>query len=153
MSFRLAAYGICIENGRVLLVRQVTGSWSLPGGKVEQGEDPFDCVIREIAEETGHHAVVERLLGVDSRVIPSHELRIPGGPPHQNIGIYYRVRLAGGSLRSELNGDTVEPAWLGLDGVARVRRSSLVDIGIELATRVPADGHVPPVATGGLVEH
>jgi len=36
------------------------------GGKVEHAEDPFDAVIREVAEETGFEAV-ERLLGVDSR--------------------------------------------------------------------------------------
>jgi 8-oxo-dGTP diphosphatase len=74
MSFRLAAYAVCVEDGRVLLAHCVspTGdtSWTLPGGRVEQSEDPFDAVVREVAEETGCEAVVERLLGVDSRVIP-----------------------------------------------------------------------------------
>jgi ADP-ribose pyrophosphatase YjhB (NUDIX family) len=72
MSFRLAAYAVCIEDGRVLLARYVSpageSSWTLPGGRVEHGEDPFDAVTREVAEETGCDAVVERLLGVDSRV-------------------------------------------------------------------------------------
>src|SRR6266567_6138772 len=27
--------------------------WELPGGKLELGEDPLDCVVREIGEETG----------------------------------------------------------------------------------------------------
>ena len=67
-SFRLAAYAVCIAGGRVLLVRCVSpegaSTWSLPGGRVEQGEDPFDAVIRELAEETGLDGVVERLLGV-----------------------------------------------------------------------------------------
>jgi len=74
MSFRLAAYAVCVEDGRVLLARYVspTGdtNWTLPGGRVEQEEDPFDAVVREVAEETGCVSVVERLLGVDSRVIP-----------------------------------------------------------------------------------
>ena len=77
MSFRLAAYAVCIEDGRVLLARHVPPdgetNWTLPGGKVEHAEDPFDAVIREVAEETGYDAVVERLLGVDSRVIPAAE--------------------------------------------------------------------------------
>nr|WP_258544549.1 NUDIX domain-containing protein [Micromonospora provocatoris] len=101
MSFRLAAYAVCIEDGRVLLARYVspTGdtNWTLPGGKVEHAEDPFDAVIREVAEETGCDALVERLLGVDSRVIPATEARL--GIEHQNIGIFYRVRITGGTLR------------------------------------------------------
>ncbi|MEU7835888.1 NUDIX domain-containing protein [Nonomuraea sp. NPDC049129] len=75
MSFRLAAYAVCIEGRRVLLARHVPpigeSAWTLPGGRVEHGEDPFDAVIREVAEETGYDEVVERLLGVGSRVIPA----------------------------------------------------------------------------------
>ncbi len=70
MSRRVAAYAVCVEGGRVLLARYVSpwgdGSWwTLPGGGVEQGEDPYDAVIREVAEETGCDGVIERLLGVD----------------------------------------------------------------------------------------
>ncbi len=79
MSFRLAAYGVCVEDGRVLLGRHVSSdgrsTWTLPGGGVEHAEDPVDTVVREVAEETGYDAVVERLLGVDSRVIPAAEAR------------------------------------------------------------------------------
>lgn len=53
-SFRLAAYAVCIEDGRVLLARHIPregeSDWTLPGGRVEHGEDPFDAVIREVAE-------------------------------------------------------------------------------------------------------
>ncbi|WP_307845941.1 NUDIX domain-containing protein [Saccharomonospora sp. NB11] len=53
-GFRLAAYAVCVKNGRVLLARHASGTWSLPGGGVEHAEDPFHAVIREVAEETGH---------------------------------------------------------------------------------------------------
>ncbi|WP_228834199.1 NUDIX hydrolase [Nocardia abscessus] len=113
MSFRLAAYAVCIEDGRVLLVRYVPPrgetNWTLPGGGVEHAEDPFDAVTRELAEETGCHGVVERLLGVDSRVIPAAAAH--AGAEHQNIGIFYRVRVTGGRLRHEPNGATAEPIW------------------------------------------
>lgn len=155
MSFRLAAYAVCIEDGRVLLAHcvQATGpaNWTLPGGGVEQSEDPFDAVIREVAEETGYDAVVERLLGVDSRVIPAETAR--AGMEHQNVGVFYRVRITGGRLRPEPNGETAESVWTPLDDVAGLRRSGLVDIGIALAQTLPATGHVPPVAVGGLIQH
>ena len=150
-SFRLAAYAVCIEDGRVLLAHHASGNWTLPGGSVEHAEDPFDAVIRELAEETGCDAVVERLLGVDSRVIPAAAAR--AGVEHQNVGIFYRLRITGGQLRPEPNGETAESVWTPIPEVACLRRASLVDIGLALAQTVPATGHVAPVAVGGLIQH
>ncbi|MFI7614115.1 NUDIX hydrolase [Nonomuraea terrae] len=126
--------------------------WTLPGGKVEHGEDPFDAVIREVAEETGCDGVVERLLGVDSRVIPAAD-RMPGLPEHQNVGIFYQVEITGGQLRPEPNGETAESVWTPIPDVVRLRRSSLVDVGLALAQTLPATGHVNPVPIGGLIQH
>lgn len=155
MSFRLAAYAVCVEDGRVLLARWVgpagKSNWTLPGGRVEHAEDPFDAVIREIAEETGCDAVVERLLGVDSRVIPAAESW--AGTTHQNVGVFYQVRITAGVPRPEPDGPVAESVWTPIPEVAALRRSSLVDVGLALARDLPATGHVGPVRTGGLVQH
>lgn len=46
-----------IMNGRVLLKlanRGVSkGYWNCPGGRMEKGETPEECAIREVKEETG----------------------------------------------------------------------------------------------------
>lgn len=51
--------------GRTLLTRRRDdNSWSVVGGIVEPGEQPAQAVLREIAEETGVRAEVERLVSV-----------------------------------------------------------------------------------------
>ncbi|NDI35745.1 NUDIX hydrolase [Chengkuizengella sediminis] len=57
--------GILIENGKILLVKQNVTSdriWSLPGGRVEQGETLEEAIVREIEEETGLTTKVLKLL-------------------------------------------------------------------------------------------
>ena len=151
MSFRLAAYAVCLDDERVLLAHYRGSHWTLPGGRVEQGEDPYDTVIRELAEETGCDGEVVRLLGVDSRVIPAAEAL--AGAEHQNVGIFYQVRVTGGSPRPEPNGETPASAWTPLAGVASLRRAGLVDVGLALARLRPATGHLPPVPVVDLIQH
>ncbi|GLY46961.1 NUDIX domain-containing protein [Lentzea sp. NBRC 102530] len=155
-TFRLAAYAVSIQNDRVLLVRCTSafdeGHRSLPGGAVEHGEDPIDAVVREVLEETGCAAEVERLLGVDSRVIPAEERHMPEKGVHQNIGVFYQVRITG-EPRPEPNGATIDPVWTPLADVPSLRRAALVDVGLALAAGRPPTGHVAAVPVGGLVIH
>jgi 8-oxo-dGTP diphosphatase len=52
--------------GRLLLLRHGYdgGRWGPPGGRMEPGEDPLDCVVRETLEETGLEVAVEHLVGL-----------------------------------------------------------------------------------------
>jgi 8-oxo-dGTP diphosphatase len=54
------------DRGRILCVKLNYGpqNWTTPGGRVEAGESPVTALIREIHEESGYHAQVERLVGV-----------------------------------------------------------------------------------------
>ena len=61
---------VIIEDGRVLIAQRPPGgrhhgAWEFPGGKVEPGESPEECLARELAEELGVAvAVGERLTEV-----------------------------------------------------------------------------------------
>ncbi|TPM31605.1 (deoxy)nucleoside triphosphate pyrophosphohydrolase [Mesorhizobium sp. B2-3-5] len=54
----VAACALVDTDGRVLLAqrpqgKQLAGLWEFPGGKVEPGETPEQCIIRELLEEIG----------------------------------------------------------------------------------------------------
>lgn len=59
----------CVE---CLLVRAAPPphDWVLPKGYIDPGETPEQCARREVAEEAGIDAVVERPLGYDVYVTP-----------------------------------------------------------------------------------
>jgi 8-oxo-dGTP diphosphatase len=61
-----AAAAVVDEVGHILLVRHTYGplNWELPGGRSESGESFEATALRELREETGVVARIERLTGV-----------------------------------------------------------------------------------------
>jgi len=47
-----------VSDGRVLLVQEISGRWTLPGGRMNVGETPQEALAREIREELGVDATV-----------------------------------------------------------------------------------------------
>lgn len=151
--FKIAAYGLCLRDGNMLLVRYVdprSGEkwWTLPGGKLEHGEDPVAAVIREVLEETGYEVQVTQLLGVGSRT-SDVDWGIPGGAELHSVGVYYAVEVTGGELTNEDEGSTDEARWTPLGVVEGLDRAVLVDIALGLHHHRPADGRPEPVPVVG----
>ena|SRR5258708_32962352 len=51
--FPVSVKGIVYQDGKVVLLKNERDEWELPGGKLELGEAPEFCVVREIEEELG----------------------------------------------------------------------------------------------------
>jgi 8-oxo-dGTP diphosphatase len=65
----LVAAGVLVEHGRVLVTRRkagthLAGTWELPGGKVQAGEDPREALRRELREELGIDVAVGEIVDV-----------------------------------------------------------------------------------------
>ncbi len=50
---RPGAYGIAFNTDRQVALVKVDNTYFLPGGGIEEGEDPVTCLRREFVEETG----------------------------------------------------------------------------------------------------
>ncbi|MET0296770.1 MAG: NUDIX hydrolase [Microbacterium sp.] len=137
MDMRVAAYAIIVDaDDRILLAHWIDGrraAWTLPGGGLEPGEDPEKAVRREVKEETGYRVVVDELLGIHSRVIPSGQRITETASPLHTLRIVYRAHITGGRLRNETDGSTDRADWFARPAVRTLQRVKLVDIGLKMA--------------------
>ena len=54
--------GVLLDRGRAVLLRNERAEWELPGGRLEAGETPRECVAREVLEELNPKVGVGPLL-------------------------------------------------------------------------------------------
>lgn len=135
MDTRVACYAVVRDDGRVLLAHWNEGGrtgWTLPGGGLEPGEQPEDCVVREVREETGYDVALDGLLGVDVYYLPEPERRLKGNGDLRFLRIVYRAHVVGGELRHETDGTTDEARWVPLDDVVGLDRVRLVDTALAM---------------------
>ena len=96
--FRIGVFGIITDEAdRVLLChRRDFDLWNLPGGGVEEGESPWDALVREIEEETGLNAAPVHLSGVYSK------------PDRNEVVFSFFCRVSGGAIRLTNEADRIE---------------------------------------------
>lgn len=103
------------RDNQVLLLKRNRpphiGLWSPPGGKMEHGETPQECCIREIYEETGLTIANPMLRAIQTSVDVAY-------PVHWLLFIF-RAENPTGDLQAMAEG---ELHWVGLDELARYNR-------------------------------
>jgi ADP-ribose pyrophosphatase YjhB (NUDIX family) len=85
--------GAAFEDGRVLMVREISdGKWTLPGGWADVNQSAGECVVREIAEESGFKARTLKLAAVYD-----YQKRNP--PPHIDsiYKMFFICEIVGGA--------------------------------------------------------
>lgn len=60
--FPVSIKGVITVAGKFVLLRNERDEWELPGGRIESGESPELCVVREIEEELAIQAEVAGIL-------------------------------------------------------------------------------------------
>ncbi len=119
---RVAAYAV-VTSSRGLLATEysdrtaVPGRWGMPGGGIDEAEQPEAAVLREVAEETDQEVELGDLV----RVQTSHWI---GRSPRGTLEDFQAVRLVYRATCAEpreprvldVGGTTASARWVPLDG-------------------------------------
>jgi ADP-ribose pyrophosphatase YjhB (NUDIX family) len=104
--------GAAFVDGRVLMVREISdGHWTLPGGWADVNQSAAECVVREIAEESGYLAKARKLAAV-------RDYQRSGHPPRNVDSIYkmfFICEITGGAARA--SDETSEVAFFPRDAL------------------------------------
>ena len=100
----LVTAAVIIHNGKVLLTKRKADVpypllWEFPGGKIEPGEDPRDCMVREIREE----------LAIEVAVTGIYEVIYYKYPERTVLVLAYRCQWLSGEI---MNLDVEEHRWM-----------------------------------------
>ena len=98
------------RGGRLLLVRRCDdGTWELPGGRVEVGENAAAAAVRATAAEAGVQVLVTAIGGLFTD--PGLVVRAPDGEVQQPFVVLFRARAIGGEPRGDAK-ETSAAAWV-----------------------------------------
>ncbi len=129
-----AAGGIVVRAGGgggwevAVIHRPEQLDWTLPKGKIEPGETPTECALREVAEETGYRCHLGRFIGEVEYLDRRNRVKIVS---------YWLMQPIDGAFEPNLEVD--ELRWLSFGDAAQLLdyqhdRELLESVNIPLAT-------------------
>ncbi len=75
-NFVRVTAAILEKDGRILIAKRLAGDdlfaglWEFPGGKIEEGESPEECMARELKEELDIEVSVDKLITSNKHQYP-----------------------------------------------------------------------------------
>jgi len=112
LSWRPAAYGIVIEDNKILLLPQDDKGYVLPGGGIEIDELSEAAVIREVREETGLTVRVDRFIDLRENYFVIEPQSSPDDVWH-SLCLFYLCTPISGELSTD-GFDEFEQVHVGL---------------------------------------
>ena len=98
--------GAAFIDGNILMVREASdGRWTLPGGWADVNQSAAECVIREIAEESGFVAQATKVAAIWDYKKQRHQSRHPASI----YKVFFICTIKGGSARP--SDETTEVAF------------------------------------------
>ena len=96
----ISVKGLVIEDGKVWLRKNERQEWELPGGKLEEGEQPEQTVLREMEEELGFEVLVKDILQAHMYTVPKSI-----DESHGVLVVTYRCEIVKRVSEFELEGE------------------------------------------------
>lgn len=100
----IKARAVILHEGKILVVKHSEDSdfYALPGGKLEFGESPLECLKREMIEEMGVEPKVGRLLYVNTFIQKDADQTVEFLFEVTNVKDYLNTEKIDGTHRYEL---------------------------------------------------
>ncbi len=106
-SFYIGIKGIILQNSKILLLKRQKNNnyyWDAPGGRIDEGEEIKDALLRELKEEIGsNNVLIGNLLAVDkvtNLVEDDHDLLL----------VFYLIRGKIGKIK--LSSEHIDYTWV-----------------------------------------
>lgn len=122
--FHVGAYGIFINQERVLLIKKSRGAYKgmydLPGGKIEFGEKIEAALKREFIEETGIVLDSYSFVGYNEHFCDYQNEQDELRKLH-HIGIYFSVEASSENIKTEADGhDSLGAEFIALKDLDKI---------------------------------
>ncbi len=120
------------DAGEILLGQRADNlKWSIIAGMLDPGEQPADGVLREIFEETGVRATIDRIAG-----IALHETTYPNGDRCHFVNTWFRCYAIGGEACVN-DDESVAVGWFPVDRLPEMGPFAMLRIRTSLEKDAP----------------